>query len=103
MGIMFLDTKFNIKKYVILGKGNDVHQVRTARYGNNILFCSYKYFKKQGNSLQEWQFYELRPADFILLDPTGKIIEKSSFDIYFNPNDDFKTLSDGSVAWTHSD
>jgi len=24
-------------------------------------------------------------------------------DVYFNPNDDFKTLADGSVAWTHSD
>ena len=68
MGLLFLDTNFKILKYVFLGKGNDVHQVRTARYGKNILFCSYKYYRKQGNTLQDWWHYQLNEGEFILLD-----------------------------------
>ena len=114
--LCFLSLNRDLKpiKSVPLRNGNYINIIKNARYGDNTfimisettkvtedlkyIYDKYSFF---GEQIEE----EHLPCNCFLVNENGELVsDLISFDFnFFSPNDDFKTLNDGSVVWTFVD
>ena len=108
------NNELKIEKKIQMRKGNYINCIKNANYGNNIfimvsettevtedkryIYDKYTYF---GEDIEE----EHLPCNCFMVNENGEIIsDLMSFNFnFFSPNDDFKTLKDGSTVWTFVD
>ena len=109
--ILSFNNQLKIVKNKSYRSGKYINCIKHARYGNNIFVMisetprvtddrKYTYDKYSffGEEIDE----EHAPCNCFLTDENGQIkSDLFQFDFnFFSPNDDFKTLKDGSVVWT---
>ena len=101
-------------KTVPFRNGNNINIIKNARYGDNTFIMiseTTKVTEDRKYIYDKYTFYgeqieeEHLPCNCFLVDENGELVsDLISFDFnFFSPNDDFKTLNDGSVVWTFVD
>ena len=108
------NNELKIEKKIQMRHGNYINCIKHANYGNNIfimisettevtedkryIYDKYTYF---GEDIEEDHI----PCNCFMVNENGEIIsDLISFNFnFFSPNDDFKTLKDGSIVWTFVD
>ena len=108
------DTELKKIKSVPFRNGGYINIIKNARYGDNVfilisettkvtddkryIYDKYSFFSEQ---IEEAHL----PCNCFLVNKDGELVsDLFSFDFnFFSPNDDFKTLNDGSVIWTFVD
>ena len=108
------DTELKTVKNIPFRNGSNINVIKNARYGDNTfimlsettkvtqdrryIYDKYTYY---GEQIEE----EHLPCNCFLVNENGELVsDLISFDFnFFSPNDDFKTLNDGSVVWNFVD
>ena len=108
------DSELKKVKSVPFRNGNNINIIKNARYGDNTFIMiseTTKVTEDRKYIYDKYTFYgeqieeEHLPCNCFLVDENGELVsDLISFDFnFFSPNDDFKTLNDGSVVWTFVD
>ena len=108
------DNELKIIKNSSFRNGSSINIIKNANYGDNIFIMiseTTKVTEDRKYIYDKYSFYseeieeEHLPCNCFLVDENGEITSNLlSFDFnFFSPNDDFKTLQDGSVVWTFVD
>ena len=108
------DKELNSIKSVQFRNGNYINVIKNARYGDNTFILiseTTKVTEDRKYIYDKYTFYgeeieeEHLPCNCFLVNENGELVsDLISFDFnFFSPNDDFKTLNDGSVVWTFVD
>ena len=108
------DTELKKIKSKPFRNGANINIIKNARYGDNIFILISETTKVTDDRkfiYDKYSFYSEQieedhlPCNCFLVDKNGELVsDLFSFDFnFFSPNDDFKTLNDGSVVWTFVD
>jgi hypothetical protein len=114
LSMLSFNNQLKIEKKFTFRSGKHINCIKHERYGNKIFVMisetprvtddrkyTYDRYSFFGEEIEEGY----APCNCFLIDENGEVIsDLIQFDFnFFSPNDDFKTLKDGSVVWTFVD